>query len=80
MAPLRGHSKQCLLVNRGGDSSIPSLRRLVTGVGTNLFDTLSIGPLATTTTIFKLSRMVRDELFPGTTNVRHTLPIVLQGI
>jgi len=46
---------------------------------TNFFDTLGIGSFATTTAIFKIGRMVRDELIPGTMNVGHTLPTILQA-
>lgn len=56
-----------------------SLLRLATGFVTNFLDTLGIGSFATTTTIFKLSRMVPDELIPGTMNVGHTLPTIAQA-
>jgi len=52
-----------------------------TGVGfiTNVFDTLGIGSFATTTTFFKLWRMVPDEEIPGTLMVGHTPPSLLQA-
>ena len=51
------------------------------GVGfvTNFFDTLGIGSFATTASIFKLRQMVADERIPGTLNVGHTLPTVVQA-
>jgi uncharacterized membrane protein YfcA len=49
------------------------------GFITNFFDTLGIGSFAPTTAIFKLTRMVPDELIPGTMNVGHTLPVVVQA-
>lgn len=58
---------------------LPSLLQLGVGFVTNFFDTLGIGSFATTTTIFKLGRMVPDELIPGTMNIGHTLPTILQA-
>ncbi len=60
--------------------SAPRLLELVTGFVTNFFDTLGIGSFAPTTAIFKFARMVPDELIPGTLNVGHTLPVILQAI
>jgi uncharacterized membrane protein YfcA len=50
-----------------------------TGFVTNFFDTLGIGSFATTTSIFRQWRMVRDEHIPGTLNVGHTLPTIVQA-
>jgi uncharacterized membrane protein YfcA len=55
------------------------LRDGAIGLVTNFFDTLGIGSYATTTSFFKLWRVVRDEQIPGTLNVGHTLPSVLQA-
>jgi uncharacterized membrane protein YfcA len=54
---------------------------LDTGIGlfTNFFDTLGIGSFATTSSFFKLWGLVRDEQIPGTMNVGHTLPTVVQA-
>jgi uncharacterized membrane protein YfcA len=49
------------------------------GFGANFLDTLGIGSFATTTSIFKLKHLVRDELIPGTLNVGHTLPTIAQA-
>jgi uncharacterized membrane protein YfcA len=49
------------------------------GFVTNFFDTLSIGSFATTSALFKFFGLVRDELIPGTLNVGHTLPSILQA-
>jgi uncharacterized membrane protein YfcA len=46
---------------------------------TNFFDTLGIGSFAPTTSAFKLRGTVRDELIPGTLNVGHTLPVIVQA-
>jgi uncharacterized membrane protein YfcA len=54
---------------------------LLLGIGfvTNFFDTLGIGSFATTTSIYKLKNLVRDEVIPGTLNVGHTLPTIAQA-
>jgi uncharacterized membrane protein YfcA len=52
--------------------------QIVVGAVTNFFDTLGIGSFATTTTLFRLTRMVDDRVIPGTLNVGHTLPTVVQ--
>src|SRR5438132_1380807 len=51
------------------------------GIGfiTNFFDTLGIGSFATTTSLFKLRRLVPDQVIPGTLNVGHTLPTFVQA-
>ena len=58
----------------------PGALRLVIGFATNFFDTLGIGSFAPTTSVFKLLRIVPDELIPGTLNVGHVLPTLLQGL
>ena len=57
----------------------PSLLQLTIGFVTNFFDTLGIGSFATTTTIFKLLRVVADECLVGTLVVGHSLPVVVQA-
>jgi uncharacterized membrane protein YfcA len=52
---------------------------LATGFFANFWDTLGIGSFATTTTIFRHWKMVRDEWIPGTLNVGHTLPTIVQA-
>jgi uncharacterized membrane protein YfcA len=49
------------------------------GFGTNFFDTLGIGSFATTTTLYKLLKLVPDERIPGTMLAGHTLPVVVQA-
>jgi uncharacterized membrane protein YfcA len=58
---------------------MPSSWDTVIGFGTNFFDTLGIGSFATTSSIFKLKAIVRDEEIPGTLNVGHTLPSILEA-
>jgi uncharacterized membrane protein YfcA len=52
------------------------------GIGfiTNFFDTLGIGSFATTTSMYRLLHLVRDEKIPGTLNVGHTPPTVTQAL
>lgn len=46
----------------------------------NFFDTLGIGSYATTTSMFRFSKVVRDEKIPGTLNVGYVLPTVVQAV
>jgi uncharacterized membrane protein YfcA len=62
---------------RGGRA--PTLLELAIGFVTNFFDTLGIGSFAPTTSIFKLRRLVPDEQIPGTLNVGHTPPTIVQA-
>jgi len=57
----------------------PSLLQLAIGFVTNFFDTLGIGSFATTTTIYKLLRVVADECLVGTLLIGHSLPVVAQA-
>ena len=61
------------------DGSRPTALLAVIGFITNFFDTLGIGSFAPTTSIFKLRKMVPDELIPGTLNVGHALPTITQA-
>ena len=73
-AVLRAHSAAS-----EGPSLAPPRAASVTGFVTNFFDTLGIGSFATTTSIFRQWRMVPDELIPGTLNVGHALPAIIQA-
>ena len=57
----------------------PDAPRLATGFVANFFDTLGIGSFATSTSIFRHWKLVRDERIPGTLNVGNTLPTILQA-
>ena len=61
------------------DGNQPTLIGLLIGFVTNFFDTLGIGSFATTTTAFHHLRMVDDRVIPGTLNVGHTLPTIVQA-
>jgi len=56
------------------------IERLLLGFITNFFDTLGIGSFATTTAAFRARRLVSDELIPGTLNLGHTPPTIVQAI
>ena len=60
-------------------SGKPSPLDLGIGFFTNFFDTLGVGSFATTSSLFKLGGLVRDEQIPGTLNVGHTLPTVAEA-
>jgi uncharacterized membrane protein YfcA len=65
---------------QGQAGGYPSLLQTFVGFFTNFFDTLGIGSFATTTTIFKLTKMVDDRLVPGTLNTGHALPTIAQAL
>lgn len=58
----------------------PHAGQVAVGAFTNFFDTLGIGSYATTTAIFRVFGMVDDRVIPGTLNVGHTLPTVVQTL
>ncbi len=64
----------------GEPSGVPSWRENLIGFVTNFFDTLGIGSFASTTSAFRLWRLVPDEKIPGTLNVGHTLPTLAQAL
>jgi len=63
-----------------GDTTPPGPVYIGVGALTNFLDTLGIGSFATTTTIYRLRRLVDDKLIPGTMNVGHTLPTVAEAL
>jgi len=65
---------------QGQSGGYPSALQTFVGFFTNFFDTLGIGSFATTTTIFKLTKMVDDRLVPGTLNTGHALPTIAQAL
>jgi uncharacterized membrane protein YfcA len=58
----------------------PTVEHQFIGFVTNFFDTLGIGSFAPTTSIFRLRRLVPDDLMPGTLNVGHAVPVVVQAL
>jgi uncharacterized membrane protein YfcA len=65
-------------IQRGEDVKSPASIWGVSLVA-NFFDTLGIGSYATTTTMFRYWKLVRDERIPGTLNVGYVLPTVVQA-
>jgi uncharacterized membrane protein YfcA len=59
--------------------AMPDVRDGVIGFVTNFFDTLGIGSFAPTTSFFKLWKLVPDEQIPGTMNVGHTIPTLVEA-
>jgi len=59
---------------------LPSPAQTAIGFVTNFFDTLGIGSYATTTSIYKLFRLVPDRRIPGTLLVGHMWPTVAQAV
>ncbi len=59
--------------------AVPSPFQLSVGFVTDFLDTLGIGSFATTTTAFRLASRVDDRLVPGTLNVGHGLPTIVQA-
>lgn len=51
------------------------------GIGffANFFDTLGVGSFATTSSLYKLGGLVRDEDIPGTLNVGHTAATIAEA-
>ncbi|MSO49683.1 MAG: sulfite exporter TauE/SafE family protein [Acidobacteria bacterium] len=61
------------------DTAAPSPAHLGIGLVTNFFDTLGIGSFAPTTAIYKFFKFVPDQFIPGTLNVGHTIPTIIQA-
>lgn len=61
-------------------AGLPSPTQTAIGFVTNFFDTLGIGSYATTTSIYKLLRLVPDRLIPGSLLVGHMWPTVAQAV
>ncbi len=52
----------------------------LTGLVTDFFDTLGIGSFAPTVAMFKGLKMnIADRMIPGTLNVAHTIPVLLEA-
>jgi uncharacterized membrane protein YfcA len=65
---------------RGPESNRPTFGAMAVGALTSFLDTLGIGSFAPTTALFKLFRIVDDELIPGTLNVGLTASGVAEAI
>lgn len=73
-------SRRAAAVHGSHEPVQPTALHLVVGAVTNFFDTLGIGSYATTTAMFRAWRLVPDEQIPGTLNVGHVLPTVVQAV
>ena len=62
-----------------GSFKAPSLIEYGIGLVTNFFDALGIGSFATTTALFRLFGVVRDEQLPGTLNAGASIPGILEA-
>ena len=62
-----------------GERLVPTWYETLVGFVTNFFDTLGIGSFAPTTSAFRLRHIVPDEKIPGTLNVGHTPPVIVQA-
>jgi uncharacterized membrane protein YfcA len=58
----------------------PTPVELLIGFVTDFFDTLGIGSFAPTTAIYKLRRIVPDELIPGTLNAGHAPSAIAEAL
>lgn len=52
---------------------------IIFGFFTDFFDTLGIGNFAPTTALLRIFKQVQDRVLPGTLNVSHTIPVILEA-
>ncbi len=64
---------------RHAHSRAPWAPLLGIGFLANFFDTLGIGSFAPTTSVYKLGKLVDDRIIPGTLNVGHSLPTIVEA-
>ena len=57
----------------------PTTGFIVAGIFTDFLDTLGIGSFATSTSIYRATKWVKDAMIPGTLNAGHTLPTLAQA-
>jgi uncharacterized membrane protein YfcA len=69
-----------VVIRRTGGFAMPDIAGVVIGFVTNFFDTLGIGSFAPTTSLFKFFKLVPDEKIPGTLNVGHTPPTIVEAL
>ena len=65
---------------RPAGPTAPTMWQSGIGFITNFFDTLGIGSFAPTTSLFRLRKVVRDKDIPGTLNVGHSPPTIVQAL
>ncbi|MDK2562806.1 sulfite exporter TauE/SafE family protein [Romboutsia sedimentorum] len=60
---------------------VSAKKAFATGFATDFFDTLGIGSFAPTVAMMNILKMnVSDRLIPGTLNVCHTIPVVVEAL
>jgi len=59
---------------------LPTLYELAVGFGANFLDALGIGSFATTTAAYRARHTIPDEKIPGTLNVGHAAPTVVEAL
>jgi uncharacterized membrane protein YfcA len=74
------HIERARRLMEPGRAYRPSVEDCAVGFITNFFDALGIGNFAPTTAYYKLRRRVPDEDIPGTLNVGHSLPVVVEAL
>ncbi|MFO0982375.1 MAG: sulfite exporter TauE/SafE family protein [Planctomycetota bacterium] len=67
------------LLRGGKRDEIDRLYELFVGFVTDFLDALGIGSFATTTTLYRTRNWVDVRVLPGTLNVGHTLPTIVQA-
>lgn len=67
-------------LRRSGKFRMPSPYQCLVGFITDFLDTLGVGSFATTTALLRGGKSVDDSKLPGTLNVGHTLPTILQAL
>ncbi|MBZ5496156.1 MAG: sulfite exporter TauE/SafE family protein [Acidobacteriia bacterium] len=75
----RSRRKQERQAGSAPERPVPNPLQILIGFVANFLDTLGIGSFATTTSMFKLGRLVPDEQVPGTLNVGHALPTITEA-
>lgn len=63
----------------GTGAGFPGVTAVAIGFVTNFFDTLGIGSFAPTTAAFRFFRSVPDDRIPGTLNVGHSIPTLIEA-
>jgi uncharacterized membrane protein YfcA len=58
----------------------PTLYELAVGFGSNFLDALGVGSFATTTAAYKARHTIPDEKIPGTLNVGHAAPTIVEAL
>lgn len=71
--------KRTEAVTGSGERIAPTPTGIAIGFITDFWDTLGIGCFAPTTALFRFFKTVPDERIPGTLNVGHTIPTLIEA-